>query len=276
MSMFVLPFTGLALPLAVLSLPDTCAEVRFVLSQEISLPGDKPISDAGDIRIRNSFNVTPSIVFTYNANGTMKEIAIPAGDKPVNVLARVVTAQDIGLSTKNITILTTMLDSIAALKAQLSPSTATPAAEVEEDFSTDDDGDVSNDGDDDVSEDDDDDMSDVSDDSTPGSAIAAGDIASKITAKQEKIDQFMARTAEQRRYFRSVVPEGKKTKAPTGASLQEDGKHYVFDKPMTTAELLTFVSGKLDDANGEYAEFSAKLAHAADETLNAFIAGIAG
>ena len=277
-ALFILPGTGVALPLAILANESTKARALFTLTQEIALHSD-PVNEAGDIRVRNSFNVQPVIEFSYPSNGGVETVQIDVTNEPERILARAVSIHDIGLSQKNIGTLASLLEGVIASQTRLAALTGQPQRlndEVEANFDEDD-ADDADTGADDEADEDVDDEDDVAVTMT-GGATEAEDLQRRIDSKMEKITSFIDKTSDKKKYFMQPTEPKPKKPGPQRAqpaadySLTEEGTMQIFNRPLTVERVLEVVSGKLNEKDGEVGEFRSKLNAYADEVLTAFVA----
>ncbi len=279
-ALFILPGTGVALPMAILANESTKARALFTLTQEIALHSE-PVNEAGDIRVRNSFNVQPVIEFSYPSSGGVETVQINVTNEAERILARAVSVNDIGLSQKNINTLSSLLEGVISAQTRLAALTGQPQRandEVEANFDEDDAEDASDaaedDSDADVDDEDDGDMAIP----LTGGATEAEELQRRIDSKMEKITSFIDKHSERKKFFTAVFTPKAKKPGPAKAaaavdySLNEDGTIQVFNRPMTVERVLEIVSGKLNEKDGEVAEFQNKLNAYADEVLAAFVA----
>lgn len=280
-ALFILPGTGVALPLAILNNESTKVRALFTLTQEIALHSE-PVNEAGDIRVRNSFNVAPMIEFSYPSNGGVETVQIAVPGEPECVLARAVSISEVGLSQKNINALTSRLESVIASQSRLAALTGnspSPRDEVEASFDEDDASDDEDDiSDDDAPEADEDDEDDAPAVPMTGGAAEIEELERRIETKMSAITDFIAKHGAKKKYF-TVAAAPKPGKKPGPAkqaaadySVDEEGGRHIFDRPLSVERVLEVVSGKLNETDGEADEFRNKLNTYADEVLTAFVA----
>lgn len=285
MSMFVLPTTGMALPLAILSDLNTRVTAKFVLTQKFEL-ADPPITDENDIRLQHTINADAFIEFAYGS-GKDRQITLFPTPHSKQILLRGVSINEVGMAKNHIETMQSLFSAIESLEIQLRELTGEDADDDNEDDTADAGADVSFDAEEDDSvaaeadDDTDEDDADDEDVATLDASVneqAVEDIKIKIGEKSEKILNFLENIfAPKNLYVRddAATQTAREAAKKAAAKKSSDDKKAAAPTVYYTEALdlptwNKIMAGKLRETEGEVTEFADTLGRFADQVVLGF------